>query len=238
MVHVTGSPATCVNLALYQLASDCDLVLSGPNIGHNVGRSAVLSSGTVGAAMEGVIAGRRAMAVSFPFKDGFGKWSPEEVGSSPAARASLPRTITGYIRCLCEECACCGVPLSVRRWMWWARRQIDSAVTAAGETVSTLWDEVGPPPTTPVSAPPPVTAHLVATHTSAAGMRVRIWQSQTVDTKTSGLRWRITFPRERRDDFEARFCRCCDRNRPWFSTVSLHNSSSSASEPSHPLRGR
>jgi len=96
VVHVTGSPATCVNLALYQLASDCDLVLSGPNIGHNVGRSAVLSSGTVGAAMEGVIAGRRAMAVSFPFKDGFGKWSPEE---------------------------------------------IDSAVTAAGETVSTLWDE-------------------------------------------------------------------------------------------------
>jgi 5'/3'-nucleotidase SurE len=98
VVHVTGSPATCVNLALYQLASDCDLVLSGPNIGHNVGRSAVLSSGTVGAAIEGVIAGRRAMAVSFPFKDGFGNWSREEVGSSPAARANTPRTTTG---CLC-----------------------------------------------------------------------------------------------------------------------------------------
>jgi hypothetical protein len=31
----------------------------------------------------------------------------------------------------------------------WARRQIDSAVTAAGETVATLWDEVGPPPPLP-----------------------------------------------------------------------------------------
>lgn len=38
--HIDGSPATCVNIGLYQLAPDCDFVISGPNIGHNVGRCA------------------------------------------------------------------------------------------------------------------------------------------------------------------------------------------------------
>lgn len=37
-MHVDGSPATCVNLALYSLVPDVDLVISGPNVGHNVGR--------------------------------------------------------------------------------------------------------------------------------------------------------------------------------------------------------
>lgn len=39
-MHVDGSPATCVNLALYSLVPDVDLVISGPNVGHNVGRCA------------------------------------------------------------------------------------------------------------------------------------------------------------------------------------------------------
>ena len=68
-------------------------MLAGPNIGHNCGRSAVLSSGTVGAAMEGVIAGRKAVAVSFPFKDGFGNWSPEEVRT---AMKKLRIVISGF----------------------------------------------------------------------------------------------------------------------------------------------
>lgn len=37
-IHVDGSPATCVNLAVYSLIPDVDLVISGPNVGHNVGR--------------------------------------------------------------------------------------------------------------------------------------------------------------------------------------------------------
>ena len=55
--------------------------MSGPNIGHNLGRSAILSSGTVGAALEGCIHGRKAMAVSFPFK-GWGSWTEEDIDSA------------------------------------------------------------------------------------------------------------------------------------------------------------
>lgn len=39
-MHVDGSPATCANLALHSLVPDVDFVVSGPNIGHNVGRYA------------------------------------------------------------------------------------------------------------------------------------------------------------------------------------------------------
>ena len=38
-LHVNGSPATCVNLAVYSLVPDVDFVITGPNVGHNVGRS-------------------------------------------------------------------------------------------------------------------------------------------------------------------------------------------------------
>lgn len=36
--HIDASPASCVNLAVYDLVPDVDLVISGPNIGHNAGR--------------------------------------------------------------------------------------------------------------------------------------------------------------------------------------------------------
>ena len=36
--HVHGPPASAVNIALYHLAPSCDFVISGPNVGHNVGR--------------------------------------------------------------------------------------------------------------------------------------------------------------------------------------------------------
>lgn len=44
-----------------------------------VRRASVLSSGTVGAAVEGVLAGRKAIAISFPFFRGFSNWSKAEV---------------------------------------------------------------------------------------------------------------------------------------------------------------
>ena len=37
-VRVAGPTATCVNIALNHLATDCDFVISGPNVGHNAGR--------------------------------------------------------------------------------------------------------------------------------------------------------------------------------------------------------
>ncbi len=45
--HIDGSPATCANLAVYGLVPDANLVLSGPNIGHNAGRYALPASDTL-----------------------------------------------------------------------------------------------------------------------------------------------------------------------------------------------
>lgn len=45
-------------------------------------RGSVLSSGTVGAAMEGCIAGRRAVAVSFPFFQGWDNWTDADIDSA------------------------------------------------------------------------------------------------------------------------------------------------------------
>lgn len=61
---VDGTPADCVKLALEELlAAPPDLVVSGINRGANLGTD-VLYSGTVSAAVEAVISGFPAMAVS------------------------------------------------------------------------------------------------------------------------------------------------------------------------------
>ncbi|KAK9826760.1 hypothetical protein WJX81_006820 [Elliptochloris bilobata] len=87
--HVHGPPASAANIALHHLAPDCDFVVSGPNVGHNAGRASLLSSGTVGAAMEGVLAGRKAVAISFPFFNGFNNWSEEEVADAVQAAGDV-----------------------------------------------------------------------------------------------------------------------------------------------------
>lgn len=62
---VAGTPADCVQVALYVLFRDdpVDLVVSGVNFGQNIGARTV-SSGTVGAAMTAVSAGVPAIAIS------------------------------------------------------------------------------------------------------------------------------------------------------------------------------
>ena len=54
----------------------------------------MLSSGTVGAALEGSIAGRKAVAVSFPFFQGWDNWSAADVDT--AVQVALPLTATTY----------------------------------------------------------------------------------------------------------------------------------------------
>jgi 5'-nucleotidase len=62
---VTGTPADCVNLALYNLLDrKPDIVVSGINIGKNVGLGFIFASGTVGACLEGNIAGLPGLALS------------------------------------------------------------------------------------------------------------------------------------------------------------------------------
>ena len=62
---VDGTPAACVNLAIHSLMDERpDLVVSGINIGLNTGISFALSSGTLGACLEGNIAGIPGIALS------------------------------------------------------------------------------------------------------------------------------------------------------------------------------
>lgn len=65
LTSVAGSPADCVNLAVHSLFGDPpEMVVAGINLGLNTGLGFFLSSGTVGAAMEGAIAGVPALAFS------------------------------------------------------------------------------------------------------------------------------------------------------------------------------
>ena len=62
---VTGTPADCVNLALYNLMeAKPDIVVSGVNLGFNTGLGFLLASGTVGACLEANIAGLPGLALS------------------------------------------------------------------------------------------------------------------------------------------------------------------------------
>lgn len=62
---VGGTPADCVQLGLYHLLERKPaMVVSGINLGVNLGHGYILSSGTIGAAMEAAIDGVRAVAVS------------------------------------------------------------------------------------------------------------------------------------------------------------------------------
>ncbi|MDO5378388.1 MAG: 5'/3'-nucleotidase SurE [Clostridia bacterium] len=65
---IGGTPVDCVKLALHALCPDAEAVVSGINHGYNAG-SDVLYSGTVGAAMEGALNGRPALAVSLAHGD-------------------------------------------------------------------------------------------------------------------------------------------------------------------------
>lgn len=78
---VTGTPADCVKIALQELLEEPpDVILSGINLGANVGVN-VLYSGTVSAATEGAFLGIKSIALSldtrtdpdFGFAAGFGR---------------------------------------------------------------------------------------------------------------------------------------------------------------------
>lgn len=60
---VEGTPADCVRIALAELAADAALVVSGINAGGNLGAD-IHHSGTVAAAREAALHGRRAVAAS------------------------------------------------------------------------------------------------------------------------------------------------------------------------------
>ncbi|KAL2799363.1 sure-like protein [Aspergillus keveii] len=72
VVLTNGTPASCVQLGLFNLFTDrppVDLVISGPNHGRNASTIYNLASGTVGGALEAATCGKRGIAVSFGSKD-------------------------------------------------------------------------------------------------------------------------------------------------------------------------
>ncbi|MFT4561941.1 MAG: 5'-nucleotidase [Gammaproteobacteria bacterium] len=95
---VTGTPADCVNLAVHNLLEHRpDVVVSGTNIGKNVGIGFIFASGTVGACLEANIAGLPALALSQELTPThFQQWMGSRSFSadlSAALRAGLLRLI-------------------------------------------------------------------------------------------------------------------------------------------------
>ena len=79
---VDGTPASCVQLGLYHLLKNLppvDLVVSGPNYGRNTTALFVLSSGTLGAAIEGACCGKKSIALSFAFDKKIGDKIPSHI---------------------------------------------------------------------------------------------------------------------------------------------------------------
>lgn len=62
---VSGTPTDAVIIGIFQIADvKPDLVISGINIGENLGKSELTTSGTIGAAMEAAVHGIPALSVS------------------------------------------------------------------------------------------------------------------------------------------------------------------------------
>lgn len=94
-VHTcSGTPADAAQLGLHVVAPEPpEVVISGINLGFNHGAAFLLSSGTVGAALEGWISGRVAIAFSTGGTTrehgDFGRW--RKYAESPAAVADWQR---------------------------------------------------------------------------------------------------------------------------------------------------
>ncbi|KAK9249556.1 tubulin-tyrosine ligase family-domain-containing protein [Lipomyces tetrasporus] len=69
-VLLDGTPASCTQVGIHHLFKDkgpVDLVLSGPNFGRNSSALYILSSGTIGAALEGALCGLPSIGLSFAY---------------------------------------------------------------------------------------------------------------------------------------------------------------------------
>ncbi|KAL4915301.1 survival protein sure-like phosphatase/nucleotidase [Aspergillus aurantiobrunneus] len=69
-ILINSTPASCIQIGLYHYFQDrgpVDLVVSGPNYGRNTTTLFAMSSGTIGAAMEGAACGKRSIALSYAF---------------------------------------------------------------------------------------------------------------------------------------------------------------------------
>ncbi len=94
MYAISGTPADCVSLGVHTLfPNPPDLIVSGINLGLNFGLAFLLSSGTVGGALEAWIAGIPSIAFSMAIpNDAYGLSGVQRIaalGDRPAAAATV-----------------------------------------------------------------------------------------------------------------------------------------------------
>ncbi|MFL2540441.1 MAG: 5'/3'-nucleotidase SurE [Candidatus Latescibacterota bacterium] len=97
---LTGYPADCTNIGIHNLSpAQPALLVSGINMGTNAGRSFTLSSGTIGAAVEGFLSGVPAAAFSLELpKEGYALWRRERrLDPELADLLAVAAAITGDI---------------------------------------------------------------------------------------------------------------------------------------------
>lgn len=98
-----GSPADCANLGIHKLEpGKPSLLVSGINIGANAGLGYLLSSGTIGAAVEGMLSGIPAVALSLQLRsEDYRDWrtnrNPDRLGDTFCRAASVAAEIVGEV---------------------------------------------------------------------------------------------------------------------------------------------
>lgn len=106
--RVNGTPADCVSLGIYHW-KDADLVLSGINLGANLGNS-IWHSGTLAAAKQAALLGVRGIAFSTPVADD----EPDFVSVKPWVEKSLRQVLAARELCLVNV----NIPPSPRGLCW------------------------------------------------------------------------------------------------------------------------
>lgn len=99
----SGTPSDTVYLAALEIMDKIDIVLSGINIGDNTSIQVVLSSGTIGAAMQAALLGIPAAAFSFDITD------PEQFWEDPALISAARHIARALVKFVEEE----GMPRGV-----------------------------------------------------------------------------------------------------------------------------
>ena len=132
--RTSGCPADCTQLGVHTLFGEQpSIVVSGPNLGFNHGLAFFMSSGTVGGATEGWIAGLPAIALSAGVLENHAAWA--ELVRTPAARANWDRAGE-----LCAEIVAsvlshgmpAGADLLNVNFAWGANRETPREITELG----------------------------------------------------------------------------------------------------------
>lgn len=100
---ISGYPADAVQLGIHALGIVPDLVVSGINLGYNHGAGFLMSSGTVGAAVEAWIAGIAAVAVSTGTMTDWHDWRGRAMAPDSAGAWERLAAVTAQLVHLVDE---------------------------------------------------------------------------------------------------------------------------------------